>query len=267
MLMSLLWACLSDPQYILPKDPNSQKLLDYEEGSSDGSVQHPMLADGPPPEPGNDGMGEQERRDPPIDEFADTDGACEPVASSLNRHPAVAKTGILVNTTLNIKEGRGAMLVEIVRHDPEKGSVAVFNISCNLAVSLKYYIPKDIGPVYAVYFADKVGDGPTQDDPMGISPVMDTTKEGPFSHIISLSKDNSIAPLQLPFLPIHEEKDEKQANPPDPVEDIPPPTAEPETGLPPPIIDQGEPPPLVPNIEEVSGEPEPQVRDLPPKDE
>ena len=247
MFLLFLSACFSEPQYTLP-EPETQ-------------TQPSLLGDETPPEPGNDGSNGDEKPPPPNDEFSDSEGLCRPVASSLRRHPAVMQTGLEVSAEMTIKEGSGALLVEIVRKDPEKGSLVVFNVSCNLAVSLKYHIPKNIGSVYAVYFADKAGDGPTEDDIVGMSPLIDTTKEEAIAHSITLKKGNSIAPLQLPFFPIGEgaqpaavSKDEGA---------LPPPVNEPETGLPDPIEDDGAAPKEVPNIEEAVGEPTQDVPELP----
>jgi hypothetical protein len=251
MLFLFLWACLSEPQYTLP-ELKSQKSPS-------------LLGDDPPPEPGNDGMIE-ENIPPPNDEFSDNGGLCRPVSSSMKRFPAVSETGIEVSTDISIKEGSGALLVEVVRQDPEKGSVVVYNISCNRASSLKFFIPKNIGSVYAVYFADKGGDGPTEDDLVGVSDLMDTTQEDSFSHSIFLEKGNSIAPLQLPFFPIAEEKNELAPPPPSGSDNLSPPINEPEEGLPDPIQDSGAAPKEVPNIEEVVGESDDQVEELPPKE-
>ena len=248
MFLLFLNACFSEPQYTLP-EPEAQ-------------TQPSLLGDETPPEPGNDGTNGEEKPPPPNDEFSDSEGLCRPVASSLQRYPAVVQTGLEVSAEMTIKEGSGALLVELVRKDPEKGSLVVFNVSCNLAVSLKYRIPKNIGSVYAVYFADKAGDGPTEDDIVGMSELIDTTKEEAITHSITLKKGNSIAPLQLPFFPISE-----GAQPTDdaPKGDgsLPPPVNEPETGLPDPIEDAGEVPKEVPNIEDAVGEPTQDVPELP----
>ena len=177
------------------------------------------------------------------------------------------QTGLKVSTELNIKEGSGALLVEVVRKDPEKGSVVVYNVSCNLAVSLKYRIPKDIGSVYAVYFADKAGDGPTEDDVVGMSEPIDTSKEEPISHSITLKKGNSIVPLQLPFFPISEAKQE--VAPPKNNDDgaLPPPINEPENGLPEAVQDSGIPPKEVLNTEEAVVEPTQELPELPPEED
>ena len=232
--MFVFLACFSEPQYTLPE--------------SEESKQPSLLGDDPPPEPGNDGMSPDERPPPPNDEFSDSEGLCKPVASSQRRYPAVATTGLEVSTELSIKEGSGALLVEVVRLDEEKGSVVMYNVSCNLAVSLKYRVPKNIGSVYAVYFADKEGDGPTEDDIVGLSQVMDTTSEQAFTHKITLKKGNSIAPLQMPFLPIAEER-EVPVPPPTANDSLPNPVNEPEAGLPKAINDSGEAPVEVPNVE------------------
>ena len=247
MFFLFLSACFSEPQYTLP-EPEKQN-------------QPSLLGDETPPEPGNDGMNGEDKPPPPNDEFSDSEGLCRPVASSLRRYPAVMTNGLEVSAELTIKNGSGAMLVEVVRKDPEKGSLVVFNISCNLGVSLKYRIPKDIGSVYAVYFADKAGDGPTEDDIVGMSELIDTTKEEAITHSITLKKGNSIAPLQLPFFPITESEQVM----PEPAKNngsLPPAVNEPEIGLPEPIDDAGEAPKEVPNIEEVV-EPTQDVPELP----
>ena len=252
MFFLFLSACFSEPQYTLP-EPEAQ-------------TQPSLLGDEAPPEPGNDGMNGEEKPPPPNDEFSDSEGLCRPVASSLRRYPAVMQTGIEVSTELTIKEGSGALLIEVVRKDPEKGSLVVYNVSCNLAVSLKYRIPKNIGSVYAVYFADKAGDGPTEDDIVGMSELIDTTKEGTISHSITLKKGNSIAPLQLPFFPITEAAP-VSGEPSNDDASLPPPVNEPETGLPEPVEDAGKPPKKVPNIEDVAVEPTQDVPELPPEKE
>ena len=252
MLFMILAACVSEPQYTLP-EPEAQ-------------TQPSLLGDEKPPEPGNDGMGEEEKPPPPNDEFSDSEGSCSPVSSSLQRYPAVNQTGIEVSSELSIKEGSGALLVELVRLEPDKGSVVVFNVSCNIAVSLKYRIPKNIGSVYAVYFADKAGDGPTEDDVVGMSALIDTTNHEPISHSITLEKGTSIAPLQLPFFPIAESS---PAVPNSPKSDgnLPSPVNEPEEGLPDPIDDKGSSPKEVPNIEEAVVEPSQDMPELPPESE
>ena len=250
MFFLFLTACFSEPQYTLP-EPEAQ-------------TQPSLLGDETPPEPGNDGMDAdgEDKPPPPNDEFSDSEGLCSPVASSLRRYPAVSQTGLEVSAELTIKEGSGALLVEVVRKDPEKGSIVVFNVSCNLAVSLKYRIPKNIGSVYAVYFADKAGDGPTEDDIVGMSSLIDTSKEQTISHSITLKKGSSIAPLQLPFFPVTEEV-QPVVEPPKSDGSLPPPVNEPETGLPEPVEDAGTPPKEVPNIEEAVGEPSQDVPSLP----
>lgn len=252
MLFLFLGACFSEPQYTLPE--------------SESQKQPSLLGDETPPEPGNDGMNGEKKPPPPNDEFSDSEGLCSPVASSLRRYPAVAQTGLQVAAELSITEGTGALLVELVRNDPEKGSVVVYNVSCNLAVSLTYRVPKNIGSVYAVYFADKAGDGPTEDDIVGMSDVIDTTKGEAVSHSITLKKDNSILPLQLPFFPISEEK--QDISPPDNQDNgsLPPPVNEPETGLPEAVEDRGAAPKEVPNIEEAVVEPTQDAPELPPED-
>ena len=248
MFFLFLSACFSEPQYTLP-EPEAQN-------------QPSLLGDETPPEPGNDGMDGEKKPPPPNDEFSDSEGLCRPVASSLRRYPAVVKAGLEVSAELTIKQGSGALLVEIVRKDPEKGSLVVFNVSCNLAVSLKYRIPKNIGSVYAVYFADKAGDGPTEDDIVGMSALIDTSKEEAIAHSITLKKGNSIAPLQLPFFPIAEET-QAVDDPPQKDDSLPSPVSEPEIGLPDPIEDAGSVPKEVPNIEEVQVEPTQDIPELP----
>ena len=248
MFFLFLSACFSEPQYTLP-EPETQ-------------TQPSLLGDETPPEPGNDGMDGEEKPPPPNDEFSDSEGLCQPVASSLRRHPAVMQTGLDVSAELTIKEGSGALLVEVVRNDPDKGSLVVFNVSCNLGVSLTYRIPKDIGSVYAVYFADKAGDGPTEDDIVGMSALIDTSKEEAIRHSITLKKGNSIAPLQLPFFPITEQSQaavESSKN----GDSLPPAVNEPEMGLPDPIDDAGTVPKEVPNIEEAVVEPTQDLPELP----
>ena len=248
MFFLFLSACFSEPQYSLP-EPETQN-------------QPSLLGDETPPEPGNDGMTEEDKPPPPNDEFSDSEGLCSPVASSLRRHPAVMQTGLDISAELTIKEGSGALLVEVVRKDPEKGSLVVFNVSCNLGVSLKYRIPKNIGPVYAVYFADKAGDGPTEDDIVGMSALIDTSKEEAVVHSITLKKGNSIAPLQLPFFPISEAA-QVVREPSNNDDSLPPAVNEPEIGLPEPIDDGGDAPKEVPNIEDAVVEPTQDVPELP----
>lgn len=232
-----IFACQTEPDYVLPSDeiPPVQSLI------TDDSPQTP-------PEPGNDG--DVSETPPPNDAFADTEGLCKPVSSSLQRHPELKSKGIDITSTLSIKEGAGALLIEIVRNDPQKGNVAVFNVSCNMAVSLNYRIPMGIGDVYAVFFADTNGDGPTEDDIMARSELIDTSKAGTLTQKITLEKGASIAPLTLPFAPL-EQSSGGSENLPDPVGEpsagLPEPqnTEEGEavdTDLPPPIKDSGAPP-------------------------
>ena len=212
MFLSFLFlACQTEPDYVLPSDeiPPVQSLM------SDGSPEKP-------PEPGNDG-GVTETP-PPNDAFEDTEGLCKPVSSSLQRHPELKSKGIDITTSLSIKKGAGALLIEVVRNDPQLGNVAVFNVSCNMAVSLNYRIPMNIGEVYAVFFADSNGDGPTEDDVMARSELIDTSKPDALTQKITLEKGSSIAPLTLPFAPLQSRESGSES--------LPPPVSEPSAGLP-----------------------------------
>ncbi|MEC7987439.1 MAG: hypothetical protein VX278_19880, partial [Myxococcota bacterium] len=93
------------------------------------------------------------------------------------------------------------ILIEIVRDDPQRGSVVLHNISCFPSDTQQYQLPRNIGPVYAVYFRDSNRNGPSLDDLRGRSPLIDTEKESRFSFTLQLEENADVSPLRLPFLP------------------------------------------------------------------
>jgi|GEM_PF-6392158 len=136
--------------------------------------------------------------------FLDTEaskGKCTRVLSPSTPPQKVGSSKLTVLSKTKLPDTGGALLVEIVANKPKHGNVVILNLNCDFAAQLQYELPKEIGTVYAVYFIDQNGDGPSEDDIRGISPPIDTNIETEYSFTLSLAKDADISPLSLPFIP------------------------------------------------------------------
>jgi len=251
-------ACFLKLEYTLP-EPEAQ-----EESQAEGFA--PIDGEGGinPTENPPLGEGEMNAKEQPPEDAIPEEAHCQPIPSAVRNFPKLQSDVIAVRAEIKNAEELGALLVEIVRHDEEKGSIAVFNVACNLVTQIDYQIPKNIGSVYAVYFADVDGEGPSEDDIIGMSEIIDTTKEKEIRHTITLKKGMSLTPLTLPFLPWRQDVVAPQqiGN----EDQLPPPINEPEPGLPDPVQDTGKPPKEVSNIEDIVVDPDQdeQLEDLPP---
>ena len=219
----MLWGCLSTPDYTLSDLSNQGVEPTGIESAMNPTTDPPILEDG--------------EQKPSTDSVVAVESRCQPLDSSLRRFPNLESEGVEVRADVTYGEVSGAMLVEIVKNDPDKGSVTVFHVTCNLVKQLSYRIPSGIGEVYAVYFIDQEGNGPSEDDLIGMSAPMDTAKASEVNHTISIQQGTSLEPLVFPFLNTQPAGTDSGGG-------LPPPINEPEAGLPDPIQDDGTPPPM-----------------------
>ncbi len=130
-------------------------------------------------------------------------GSCKSLLSPKTYTPTVGQKTIKITSSTKMLDTGGALLVEIVENNPQKGSVVLINFNCEFAANLKYELPTNIGTVFPVYFVDQNGDGPSEDDIRGIGPAIDTTDTDDRTFSINLAKESDISPLSLPFIPMN----------------------------------------------------------------
>ena len=148
MFSLLIWmACFSEPEYTLP-EPEAQ------EANQAG------ISQGLGPIDGEGGMNPSEN--PPLEEaemnameqppndVIQREAHCQPIPLAIRNFPKLTPDAIDVRAAIKSIEESGALLVEIVRHDEERGSIAIFSLTCNLVTQVRYQIPQNIGSVYAV---------------------------------------------------------------------------------------------------------------------
>ena len=139
----------------------------------------------------------------PYLDLENSEGSCTPIRSQQTYALKKDAPVVEVFSSTKLVDVGGALLVEIVQNHPQKGSIVLINFNCERAAKISYSIPTKMGTVYAVYFIDQNGDGPSEGDIRGISPAIDTTEPKREEFTIRLAKGSSIDPLQLPFIPVN----------------------------------------------------------------
>ncbi len=278
LIAPILLSCLTEAEYTQPEDGNRQPLSEGPTSTPPplGNVE-PTTPVGNEPQPPSDGntplagsdtpntpsAADQERRNPlqPADPAAggvedvqnpqappesqdppshgnieEAETGCTLLFKSKSYFASRMKNAFSLESTTTPDYADKKILIEIVRHRPEEGSIVLYNFSCTPPLNLE--LPSDIGPVYAVYFIDQNGDGPSKEDILGRSPLIEPEEQKTISLTISMKEGNDISPLTFPFMPLSKtttyERPPYEANP---TTELPPPLAEPEANLPPPVAE------------------------------
>ena len=91
---------------------------------------------------------------------------------------------------------QGPLLIEIVRD--EQQDTSLYSVVCGVSESFEFFAPPDLENVYVVAFSDSDGNGPSEADPMGISPKISIVDGEIVLEPIQMA--GSIQPLSLPFV-------------------------------------------------------------------
>ena len=223
MWLLLTIACAEPPQYSVPTRPTN--------GAPSGqpnSPPNPPLAstDGPPkgPPPNisdllptettatNAEAGTQEMElknisDPdelmPISEIIS--GECKPIASTA--HLELENGGINISGTVNVAVPMsGPLLIELVQIKDQQ-SYSLYSVTCvsgkveeNYEADLEFTakFPANLSSVYVLAVIDNDGNGPSLSDPAARSQLIDLQDGQGIS--LSIKKDTTISPIQLPLI-------------------------------------------------------------------
>ena len=262
----VLFGCLTEADDTLPLAGNQRSLTDrppLQEGTAevepvppqDGQPQQPLLpaTQGEPASP-KEGLlpaRENPSEDSLIPKEANTDQPPPPngniqeksqdcsLLSGRKNSPSInIEDSITVRSSTTPRYPDNKILIEIVRPSPQEGNVALYNFSCPPSDEFQYNLPSDIGPVYAIYFLDENGGGPSQQEILGRSPLIDPKIEESLSFSVKLEKNADLSPLTLTFEPKAKKREYELPNPiAEPDANLPPPLAEPEANLPPPLAE------------------------------
>lgn len=161
----------------------------------------PTSSDGPPAA-GAGGRVDGSGGVPPGDEDAPSGEpgggqGCRASDMALSHIPIDEGTGVTLSATIEADQQTGPVLIEVVRLDGE-APVSIYHFECHGPGRLELTAPPDLGEIYLAAFQDSLGDGPTADDPAGMTGPLSIGKSDIDSLIIKLAAGADLGKVALP---------------------------------------------------------------------